>query len=96
MHVRLLAETAARRKAKYNRCCDLAIEAFKNKKWENAIGYVNEALSTLYYSGQLYYIKGYAYEQLGNVKEAKKNYKTGKKYNCTEAAQALEALKKKR
>ena len=93
MHLRALAETAALRKEYYFRYSDMAIEAYKNREWNNVIYYVNEALNTRYYSDQLYYLRGYAYEQLGNLKAAKKDYQTGVKYNCSEAAQALASLK---
>ena len=93
MYLHALAETAELRKENYYRYSNMAIEAYNNEQWNYAIYYVNEALSTKYYSGQLYYIRGYAYERNGNIRAAKKDYKTGKKYNCPEAAQALEALK---
>ena len=96
MQLRALAETAAIRKENYRRYSDMAFEAYNNNNWSNVIYYVNAALNTLYYSGTLYYIRGYAYEQLGNLRAAKKDYKTGKKYNCPEAVQALESLKTKR
>lgn len=93
MYVQKLAETAARRKENYHRYSDLAVEAYNNKQWNNVIYYVNEALSTLYYSGTLYYIRGYAFEQLGDFRAAKKDYRKGEKYECIEAARALESLK---
>ena len=93
MYIRSMAETAAYRKEKYYRYKNLAIEACKEKRWNYAIYYVNEALDTRYYSAQLYYIRGYAYEQLGNIRSAKRNYKIAQKYNFPEAAQALESLK---
>ena len=93
MYIRSMAETAAYRKEKYYRYRDLAIEACKDKQWNYAIYYVNEALDTRYYSGQLYFIRGYAYEKLGNIRSAKRNYKAAIKYNFPEVAQALEALK---
>ena len=92
MQLRALAETAAIRKENYRHYSDMAFEAYNNNNWSNVIYYVNAALNTLYYSGTLYYIRGYAYEQLGNLRAAKKDYKTGKKYNCSEAVQALESL----
>ena len=95
MSLRSLAEMAAKRKENYFRYSDMAVEAFSNRQWDNVIYYVNEALETGYYSGKHYYIRGYAFEQLGNIRAAKKDYKIGKKYNCTEAAQALESLKAK-
>ena len=64
-------------------------------KWNYTISYVNQALRTGFYCGTLYYIRGFAYESLGDFKSAKKDYKTGKKYDSVEAAQALEQLKVK-
>ena len=93
MYLRAMAETAAQRKENYYRYSDMALEAYKNKQWNNVVYYVNEALNTKYYSGELYYLRGYAFEQLGNLRAAKKDYKTGMKHNCPQAAQALEALK---
>jgi tetratricopeptide (TPR) repeat protein len=93
MHLRALAETAALRKENYFRYSDMAIEAYNNRQWNNVVYYVNEALNTRYYCGQLYYLRGYAYEQLGNLRAAKKDYKTGIKQNSSEAAQALASLK---
>ena len=96
MYLRALAETAPRRQQRYEEFADLAFEAFKDKQWNSVINYVNQALSTGFYCGDLFYIRGYALEQKGNLKAAKSDYKTGKKYNCREAAIALEALKAKR
>ena len=93
MYLRALAETEARRKENYQRYNSLAFDAYKNKQWNSVIYYVNMALETKYYSGQLYYIRGYAFEQNGNLRAAKKDYKKGKKYGSIEAARALEALK---
>ena len=93
MYLRAMAETAAQRKENYYHYSDMALEAYKNKQWNNVVYYVNEALNTKYYSGELYYLRGYAFEQLGNLRAAKKDYKTGIKHNCPEAAHALEALK---
>lgn len=86
MYLRAMAETAAQRKENYYRYSDMALEAYKDKQWNNVVYYVNEALNTKYYSGELYYLRGYAFEQLGNLRAAKKDYKTGMKHNCPEAA----------
>lgn len=96
MYLRALAETSARRQQSYEQYAELAFDAFDNRQWSSVISYVDQALSTLYYCGDLFYIRGYAYEQLGNVRAARKDYKAGKKYNCAEAAQALEVLKTKK
>lgn len=93
MYLRALAETAVIRKENYLRYSDMAVEAYRNQNWNNVIYYVNEALNTKYYCGQLYYLRGYAYEQLGKLRAAKKDYKTGMKNNSQEAAQALASLK---
>lgn len=93
MYMRALAETSARRQQSYEQYSELAFDAFHNEQWRSVIDYVNRALNTKFYCGDLFYIRGYAFEKLGNLKAAKKDYKTGKKYNCSEAAQALENLK---
>jgi hypothetical protein len=54
---------------------------------------VNNAFSTDYVNGDLYFIRGYAYEQLGYTSYAKKDYKRGRKEGSDLAARALEALK---
>ncbi len=96
MYMRALAETSARRQQRYEEYSELAFSAFNNRQWSSVIGYVDQALNTMFYCGELFYIRGYAYEQLGKLRAAKKDYKTGKRYNCEEAAQALEALKTKK
>lgn len=94
-YLRALAETAARREENFHHYSDMAIKAYESKQWRDVIYYVNAALNTKYYNGHLYYIRGYAYEQLGNLRAAKKDYKTGRKYNSIAAVHALEALKTK-
>ena len=96
MYMRALAETSARRQQSYEKYSELAFNAFNSRQWSNVVSYVGAALNTGYYCGSLYYIRGFAYEQLGNLRAAKKDYKTEKKYDCVEAARALDALKAKR
>ena len=103
MHLRALSETAARRQELEARkqelfyfYCEMAQDAYDEDKWWDAINYVNKALEMGYYSGSLYYIRGYSYEKLGYLKEAKSDYKKGKKYNNTAAAMALDRLNNKR
>lgn len=95
-YLRAMTETAALRKANFEQFCALAIEAYGKGQWNNAIHYVNHALNTRYYNGQLYYIRGYAYEQLGDLKTAKKDYKKGAQYGSREAVRALQALKERK
>ena len=61
-HLQLMAKTAARRKETFNRYFDSAVEALKNQQWNSVVYYVNAALATEYYNGEIYYIRGYAYE----------------------------------
>ena len=93
MYLNALAQTTPRREARYHEYCDMAYEALNNRQWSYVISYVNQALGTGFYCGSIYYIRGYAYESLGNYKAAKRDYKIGKKYNSVEAAQALDDLK---
>lgn len=93
MYARALAETEARRQAAFEQYYDLAIEACGKEQWSDVIYCVNNALATKYHTDGIYYLRGYAYEKIGNLRAAKKDYKKGKKYNSPEAARALEALK---
>lgn len=90
-----LRETAGTRMQAYRMYCDYAITALSEKQWNNAIYYVDKALDTGYYSGDLYWIRGFANEQMGNLKQAKKDYKEGTKLGSERAEQALEQLKEK-
>ena len=94
-YIGALAATAERRSQQFNYYYKLAVDAYCEDRWYDAIRNVNSALSTQYTDGMLYYIRGYAYEQLGNWKEAKKDYKTGKKYGDKYSIEALENLQKK-
>lgn len=95
-YARAVAETAARRKRLFEYYSDLAVEAYNEEQWSYAIECVNNALNTQYYSGLVFYIRGYALEQLGDEKAAMKDYKKGKKYGSEAAASALESLKDRR
>ena len=95
MYARALAETAARRKALFEQFSDRADEAFNKKQWNYVIYYVNEALETQYYNGELFFLRGCAYEMLGNERQAKKDYRKGKKNGSYRAVLAMEQLKEK-
>lgn len=94
-YIGALAATAERRSQQFDYFSKLAVDAYCDDRWYDAIRYVNNALSTQYYDGLLYYIRGYAYEQLGNLKEAKKDYKIGKKYGDKYSIEALDSLEQK-
>ena len=95
MYARALAETAARRKANFEKYSNLADEAFNKKQWNYVIYYVNEALETEYYNGELFFLRGFAYEMLGNERQAKRDYRKGKKNGSYRAVLAMEQLKEK-
>lgn len=94
MTMRAYAETLERRTALFRQYAQRAADAFNEEEWGDAIKYASSALS-LFENGQQYYIRGYAYEHLGYLKEARKDYKAGKKNGYTDAAWALEAVNKK-
>jgi hypothetical protein len=54
MYMRALAETSARRQQSYERNSELAFNAFNNEQWSSVIGYVNQALNTMFYCGELF------------------------------------------
>ncbi|MBR4924978.1 MAG: hypothetical protein IKZ61_04415 [Prevotella sp.] len=95
-HIRAVRETAAQRLELYNYYSNLAVEAYYNHRWVDVITYVNNAFSTDYVSGDLYFIRGFAFEQLGYTSDAKKDYKRGSKNGSMNAAMALESLKAKK
>lgn len=98
MLINAYRETADVRMQKYNDYnyySDCAIEAYNKKKWSDAVVYVNQALSTGYYCGMLYFIRGFAYERCGYWDAAKKDYKKSIKYNYMQAEPALIMLKDK-
>ena len=90
-----LRETAPRRQQLFRFYSDKAVEAGMEKEWELCIYYVDKALDTGCYNGDIYFVRGLANEQLGRLKNAKKDYKTGKKMGSEYAANALEQLKEK-
>ena len=95
MYLRAVAETAARRRTLFEQFSDRAAEAFNKKQWSLVICYVNDAFETQYYNGELYYLRGYAFEMLGDERQAKKDYRKGKRNNSYQAALALVQLKEK-
>ena len=101
MHLRALSQMAARQEAieakkseLYQFYCEMALDALQDKEWRNAIRYVDKALETGHYCGELYYMRGYANEQLGYIKDAKTDYKHGKKCGSSESVDALNRLER--
>lgn len=94
-YVNALRETSATRMQAYRMYCDYATASVSESQWSDAIYYVDKALGTGFYCGDLYWIRGYANEQMGNLKQAKKDYKQGVEFGSEGAEQALELLKEK-
>ena len=94
-HAQMAARVEAQRKELFSIYANRAVEAYNNRQWGVAINCVNNALETTYYSAEVYYIRGYAYEQLGYYRDAKRDYKKAKKYGNVYAADALETLTEK-
>lgn len=95
MLIRAAAENGARLKAEYEASYNQTETAFRQKRWYEVINNANRALAIRDYNGYLYYMRGYAYEQIGDWKEAKRDYKRGKRCGSGLAEQALSALKAK-
>lgn len=92
-NARMAAQLEAKRQEVFSIYANLAIENYNDRHWWPTINCVNRALETTYYNADMYYIRGYAYEQLGYYREAKKDYKKAKKYGNIYAEDALETLK---
>ena len=94
-HAEMAARVRARKEAMWEQYSDLAYENYNNRQWNRVISSVNLALETGFYNSDVYYMRGYAYEQLGYFKQAKKDYRKAKKYGSYQAVSALDALKEK-
>ena len=92
-HAEMAARLEAKRQELFKDYAELAYDAYRESQWNDVIYYVNNALNTTYYNADVYFIRGYAYEHLGNYKQAKKDYKKAKKYGNYKAVFALDNLK---
>lgn len=73
----------------------LAYDAYNKGKYNYCLYYSEQALSTNYYSADIYYLRGISFEKLGNYKDAKKEYKRAIRKGSTRAVSALKELKEK-
>ena len=94
MAIRAQAEMAARRQQYMDFCANQAIEAKRERRWNDVIRYSNNALES---GGDdvFYLFRGTAYEELGYYKYALADYKRAKRAGISEAANAYNALKAK-
>ena len=93
MYLQALAETRDIREKVYDQYVELAFTAAKNEHWSYVVNFVTSALNTGFWNADLYYLRGIAYEHLGLLKYAKRDFKKGKRKGSEYAANALERLK---
>ena len=89
MYINAARETARARLDNFMYYFGKAVDAYNDQEWGNVIYFVDKAFSTDYEDGQLYYMRGVAYDMKGNTKEAKKDFKTALKQGYQEAQNAL-------
>ncbi len=93
MSTEMMISRARYRSRKFNEYRDLAYEALERGDKYSFIDYTNYALATDYYTKEMYYDRGVVFQELGDFKQAKKNYKKALKVGCYKARRALEELK---
>ena len=91
-YARAMAETAARRERIFQQYVDMAFDAWENEQWSQVVKYINGAFDTSYWNADLYFMRGFALEKLGDLKAAKKDYREGAKKGSEYAAEALNDL----
>ena len=87
-------EMAARRQEMFRYYASRTIEAYNAKRWYDVIENANYTIG-IEPLGLCFFMRGAAFEAIGNYEAALSDYKAGKKDNCPEAASALVALKAK-
>ena len=87
-------EMAARRQEMFRYYATRTIEAYNAKRWYDVIENANYTIG-IEPLGLCFFMRGAAFEAIGNYEAALSDYKAGKKDNCPEAASALVALKAK-
>ena len=87
-------EMAARREEMFRYYASRTIEAYNAKRWYDVIENANYTIS-IEPLGLCFFMRGTAFEAIGNYEAALSDYKAGKKDNCPEAASALIALKER-
>lgn len=85
-------EMSIRRERDYNYNYDMALKACANQQWMQAIAYCNRAMRYKDAGGDLYFIRGYAYEQMGDYTAAKNDYWKGKDLGSSSAASMLSSF----
>ena len=92
MYINAVRETARARLDNFMYYFEKAVDAYNDQEWSNVIYFVGKAFATDYEDGQLYYMRGVAYDMKGYTKEAKKDFKTALKQGYREAQNALDYI----
>lgn len=90
---RMAAAADHRRKSYFEDYVSDAYDFFNQGDYYNCLHSSSLALETGYYTPHLFYIRGLAFERIGNYREAKKMYRKAKRKGFAPAKTALEALK---
>lgn len=94
MSLNAYAEMAAQRQRMCHYYTNEALSAFKENRWYDVINCSSHAID-LDPNGGLFFIRGAAYESLGNLKNAKADYKKSKRRHFAQANAGLERVKNK-
>ncbi len=80
---------------RFEECQTEALKCFYRKEYRCFLNWSAEALNTGFYTVELYEKRGIAYEELGDIKSARAEYKRAKRHGSYGAQQALIRLKRK-
>ena len=89
------AEDSIRKRGEFVTLCGKAFLAYDGKDALNTVIYGDSALRTGFDNGQLYFYMAYSYEELGDYKQAERNFKAAKSRGFTGAKMALAAFKQR-
>lgn len=95
MYLDALSNTTEKRKELFYQYAAIAYDYFNNKDYRNFLKYSDSALETLYYTSELYFMRGYAYEMLGLYKQSRQEYELAYKYGYTQAKERLNLIRNK-
>ncbi len=95
MYLDALKNTAETRKNQFYQYVEIAYDYFSQKDYRNFLIYSDKALNTEYYTSELYYMRGLAYELLGLYKQSRKEYEIAYKYGYTQAKERLNLIRNK-
>lgn len=95
MYLDALSNTSEKRENLFCIYLKIAYDYFNKKDYQNFLVYSDKALGTYYYTAELYFMRGYAYEMLRNYKQSRKEYKLAYKHGYTLAKERLDLIKHK-